>query len=271
MAVIDISSSAPTIVTALLFFFARVVLPHWTIFNGVWSKLIIRKSGMACFSTFETISYRKRYSIFFGADSGKSTLVELFRRQENPIRNKLSAQYEESSLMSPTTFGYFLISALAAVLAMDQVIAAPRLLIPSMYFWTIESNFSKSKGRPVFERAVEDFFSLLPEVAFHTFFGTSLQYFLWCLGIASENCGRLPYFHARRHIFQWNTGSRWSIWCTLQTLGNLFLALLKNQYHQAWCYSIQLPKLKKKQEIKSSMRILFKESQVLSQFTHWST
>ena len=104
---------------------------------------------MAFFSTFETISYRKRYSIFFGADSGKSTLVEVYRRHENPIlRNKLSAQYEESSLMSPTRFGYFLISVLAAVLAMDQVIAAPRLLIPSMYFWTIESNFSKSKGRP---------------------------------------------------------------------------------------------------------------------------
>ena len=198
MAVIDILSSAPTIVTALVFFCARVLLPHWTIFNGVWSKLIIRESGIAFFSTFETISYRKRYSIFFGADSGKSTLVELFRRHENPIlRNKLRAQYEESSLMSPTTFGYFLISALAAVLAMDQVIAAPWLLIPSMYIWTIESNFSKSKGRPVFERAVEDFFSLLPEVAFHTFFGTPLQYFFWCLGIASENCGRLPYFHTR--------------------------------------------------------------------------
>ena len=54
--------------------------------------------------------------------------------------------------MSRTTFGYFLISALAAALAMDQVITVPQLLIPSMYFWATESNFPKSKGRPVFER-----------------------------------------------------------------------------------------------------------------------
>ena len=54
--------------------------------------------------------------------------------------------------MSLTTFGYFLISALAEALAMDQVITAPRLLISSMYFWTIESNCPKSKDGPVFER-----------------------------------------------------------------------------------------------------------------------
>ena len=133
---------------------------------------------MAFFSTVETISYRKRYLIFFGADSDKSTLVEVFRRHENPIlRNKLSAQYEESSLMSPTTFGYFLISVLAAALAMDQVIAAPRLLIPSMYFWTIESNFSKSKGRPVFKRLKISFLCFLTllfrpflELPYSTFF-----------------------------------------------------------------------------------------------------
>ena len=126
---------------------------------------------------------------------------------------------------------------------MDQVITAPRLLISSMYFWTIESNCPKSKDRPVFERYlsidvcgclvwkfcratckpnqkkkkkntyihIEDFFSLFPEVAFHTFFGTPVQYFLRCLGIASKNCRRPRYFHARRHIFQWNTGSRRSI------------------------------------------------------------
>ena len=54
--------------------------------------------------------------------------------------------------MSPTTFGYFLIRAMVVALAINQVITAPRLLIPSMYFWTIVPSFPKSKGRPVFER-----------------------------------------------------------------------------------------------------------------------
>ena len=168
--------------------------------------------------------------------------MNVFRQRENPIlRNIPCAQYEESKSMSLTTFGYFLISALAEALAMDQVITAPRLLISSMYFWTIESNCPKSKDGPVFERYlsidvcgclvwkfcratckpnqkkkkeyihIEDFFSLFPEVAFHTFFGTPVQYFLRCLGISSKNFRRPRYFHARRYIFQWNTGSRRSI------------------------------------------------------------
>ena len=115
---------------------------HFVIFlcKGVWSKL--NQGWHSFFSTFEMISYRKRYSISFRADSDKSTLVEVFQQRENPILwNKLCAQYQESRSMSPTTFGYFLISALVAALAMDQVITGPRLLIPFMYFWTTESNW----------------------------------------------------------------------------------------------------------------------------------
>ena len=40
---------------------------------------------------------------------------------------------------------------MTVALAINQVITAPRLLISSMYFWTIVSGFPKSKGRPVFE------------------------------------------------------------------------------------------------------------------------
>ena len=156
MAAINLLLSPPTIVTALLSFFARVLLPHWIIFNGVWWKLIIKELGIT-FSTFKIISYRKGYSISFWADSGKSPLVEVFWQRKDPIvRNKLWAQKEDSKFMSPTTFGYFLISALRVALLMDQVITTPQLLIPSMNFWTIESNFLKSKGCPVFKRYVSN-------------------------------------------------------------------------------------------------------------------
>ena len=139
--------------------------------NRIWRKgLICKSSSIASNQVIQqTRWYNKRilikgYSVpsdfsrienykLFWADSSKSTLVNVFRQRENPIlRNIPCAQYEESKSMSLTTFGYFLISALAEALAMDQVITAPRLLISSMYFWTIESNCPKSKDRPVFER-----------------------------------------------------------------------------------------------------------------------
>ena len=47
--------------------------------------MIIKESGMGCFSTFETISYRKNYPISFGAASGISNLAGVFPQHENPM------------------------------------------------------------------------------------------------------------------------------------------------------------------------------------------
>ena len=112
------------------FFFTRVLFAHWTSFKGVWSKLIINKSAIAYCSTLKTISYRKRYSISFLAVAGMSTFTENFWRRENPIQqNKPCAQDEKSTSITSITLRHFLINALGAALATEQVMRAPRLFI----------------------------------------------------------------------------------------------------------------------------------------------
>ena len=67
--------------------------------------------------------------------AGMSTFAEIFRRRKNPIRlNKLCAEDEESTSITPIAPGYFFIKALAAAVATDQIMTAPRLLIPLIKF-----------------------------------------------------------------------------------------------------------------------------------------
>ena len=73
---------------------------------------------------------------------------------------------------------------------------------------------------------VEDFFSSLPEVTFHTFFELPYSTFfdVWELLLKIANGRGISMFGV---IFSFNTGSRWSI-CNLQTFEHLFPALLQN-------------------------------------------
>ena len=122
-------SSLPSIVTEVLFLFVIVSFLIGIYFSGAWSMFMMRVSGILNSSIRDTMSWWKRNSISFLAPSGMSTLNDVLRRFANPIRlNKLAAQRDKLTSISPTTPGFRLIRTFASALAIVVLITPPRLL-----------------------------------------------------------------------------------------------------------------------------------------------